>query len=288
MKIAIASGKGGTGKTTLSVNLALYLASRYPTVLVDLDVEEPNSGLFLKGELVRQEDKHRMIPKWIPDKCTFCRECQNNCNYNAVIQTKDKILIFPNLCHSCYACSDLCPENTLPMVPMKNGELRHYKTGNLHFVESRLDIGEEMAVPLIESTIKDVDEHFDDTYIKIYDSPPGTSCPVIEAVKPADYVILVTEPTPFGLHDLQLAVETMRKLDKPFGVVINRYGIGNTDVYNYCAQENIEILAKIPNDRRIAELYSAGQTLYDKIPDVSKALEQIEQKLNLQTIGHNV
>ncbi len=279
MTVAIASGKGGTGKTTLSVNLALYLSEKYKTVLADLDVEEPNGKLFFQGELIEEQIKTRMIPQWIPDKCTFCRICQNSCNYNAVIQTKDKILVFPNLCHSCYACSDLCPENTLPMVPMRMGELKRFKVGNLDFIESRLDIGQEQAVPLIGQTIDYVTEKFADYDFKLFDSPPGTSCPVIEVVKNADFVILVTEPTPFGLNDLRLAINVMEELKKDFAVVVNRYGIGNVDVYRFCEENNIPIIAKIPNDRRIAELYSAGQTLYDKVPQVRKALGDIEKFL---------
>ena len=275
MKIAIASGKGGTGKTLLSVNLAKYLSDSHKVVLADLDVEEPNSGLFLSGELISREDKHRMIPQWIPEPCTLCRECQNNCNFNAIIQAKDKIMVFPQLCHSCYACADLCPENALTMVPIKMGVLSRYKIDNLCFVEARLNIGEEMATPMIAQTIDYLDKNFSNDYVQILDSPPGTSCPVIEAVKKADFVILVTEPTPFGFHDLRLAVETMRKLDKHFGVVINRFDLGNDDVENYCSQENIPIISRIANDRKIAELYSSGQLIFDKVQHFGKAITEI-------------
>ncbi len=274
MKIAIASGKGGTGKTTLSTNLASYLAESDNVVLVDLDVEEPNSGLFLERKLVYSEEKFKMIPEWIKDKCTLCGECQKNCNYHAVIQLGTMILVFPELCHSCYACSELCPVDALPMKEKKIGDLSHFKAGNLDFIESKLMIGEEQAVPLIKQTIKYTDSNFDG--IQIFDSPPGTSCPVIEAVKDADFVILVTEPTPFGLNDLKLAVETVRELEKKFGVVINRYGIGNNDVTEYCNNENIPILAKIPNSRKIAELYSKGELLYNSIPEVKEELIKIK------------
>ena len=275
MKIAIASGKGGTGKTTLSTNLASYLAEKQEVVLTDLDVEEPNSGLFIKADLVHEEDKYKMIPEWIEDKCTLCGICQKVCNFHAVIQLGKMIMVFPELCHGCYACSELCPESTLPMIPKKMGELKHFKTGRLNFVESRLIIGEEQAVPLIKQTQEYIDEHFPDNVIRIYDSPPGTSCPVIEATKDADFVILITEPTPFGLHDLKLAVDTMKELKKNFGVVVNRYGIGNDDVINYCKEENIPLLAKIPNDRRIAELYSSGKLIYMEVPEVRLELDKI-------------
>ena len=275
MKISIASGKGGTGKTTLSTNLAAYLAEEEEVALIDLDVEEPNSGLFIKGLLIHQEDKFKMIPEWIEDKCDLCGICQDVCNFNAILQLDPIITVFPELCHSCYACSELCPSNALPMIPQKMGELKHFKNGNLEFVESRLEIGQEQAVPLISQTKEYVEKSIPNLTVKIFDSPPGTSCPVIEATKNSDFVILVTEPTPFGLHDLKLAVETMRELKMKFGVVLNRYGIGNDDVIDYCRKENIDLLAKIPNERRIAELYSRGELLFNQIPEVKEELENI-------------
>ncbi|MBN2175900.1 MAG: ATP-binding protein [Bacteroidales bacterium] len=275
MKIAIASGKGGTGKTTLSTNLASYLSEKETVVLTDVDVEEPNSGLFIKGELVYEEDKFKMVPQWVEDKCTFCGICQKVCNFHAVIQLGKMIMVFPQLCHGCYACSELCPESALPMIPKKMGILRYYKNHQLHFTESRLDIGEEQAVPLIRQTKDYINNTFSEDAIRIYDSPPGTSCPVIEATKDTDFIILVTEPTPFGLHDLQLAVETMKELKKQFGVVINRDGIGNSNVTDYCKAENIPLLAKIPNDRRIAELYSQGKLIYKDIPEFRQELDKI-------------
>ncbi len=275
MKIAIASGKGGTGKTTLSTNLASFLAEEHEVVLTDLDVEEPNSGLFIKADLVHEENKFKMVPEWAADECILCGNCQKVCNFHAVIQLGEMIMVFPELCHGCYACSELCPTSSLPMIPKKMGVLKHFEKGNLNFVESRLDIGEEQAVPLIAQTISYVDEHFNNEVIRIFDSPPGTSCPVIEATKDADFIILVTEPTPFGLHDLKLAVETMKELKKDFAVVVNRYGIGNDDVLQYCKEEQIAVLAKIPNSRRIAEIYSQGNLIYKEIPEVRVQLENI-------------
>ena len=286
MKIAVASGKGGTGKTTLSVNLANLIARNEKVVLADLDVEEPNSGLFIQGALVRAENKFKMIPEWIEDDCTLCGTCQDVCNYNAIIQLVTTIIVFPELCHGCYACSELCPSSALPMVPKKMGELQHFENKKLSFIESRLDIGQEQATQLISQTKKYIDDHFPDGIIKIYDSPPGTSCPVIEATKDADYVILVTEPTPFGLHDLKLAVETMKSLDRIYGVVINRHGIGNDEVLNYCNKASIPVIAKLPDDRRIAELYSRGKLIYPEIPEIELQLEniltQIMEKSNNQ------
>jgi MinD superfamily P-loop ATPase len=276
MNLAIASGKGGTGKTTLSTNLALYLSKNQQIVLADLDVEEPNSGLFIKNaKLIEEQVRYNMVPSWKPLTCTLCDDCQNNCVYNAIQKIGNQIMVYPQLCHSCYACSELCPEQALPMLAHRMGVTKHFSKDNLHFVESKLDIGQEMAVPIIAQTIKYLEQKFKTDVIKIFDSPPGTSCPVIEVAKNADFIILVTEPTPFGLNDLTLAVETMKELKKPFGVVINRFGIGNNDVIEYCKKNNINIIAKIPNKKQIAELYSQGKTLFDKIPEVADELKKI-------------
>ena len=275
MKIAIASGKGGTGKTTLSTNLTALFAETEKIVLADLDVEEPNSGLFIKGELIKEDIKYKMIPEWKEDTCTLCGDCQKNCNFHAVIQLGPQILVFPELCHSCYACSELCPTASLPMIKQRMGQLKHFENDNITFIESRLDIGQEQAVPLIGQTIEYIENNYSEDTLKIFDSPPGTSCPVIEATKDVDFVMLVTEPTPFGLHDLKLAVETMIELKKPYGVVINRYGIGNNDVVDYCDENNIPILAKIPNSRKVAELYSVGKLIYTELPEVKQELQNI-------------
>ena len=283
MKIAIASGKGGTGKTTLSTNLASFIAQSQEVILTDLDVEEPNSGLFINAEFVSKEDKFKMIPEWHKDVCSLCGNCQDVCNFHAVIRLGPSIMVFPELCHSCYACSELCPTGSLPMIKQKIGEIKSYKNDKLTFVESRLDIGQEQATQLIEQTIGYVEDNFTDNVIKIYDSPPGTSCPVIEATKNADFVILITEPTPFGFHDLKLAIDTMRQLEKNFGVVINRSGIGNNDVLDYCIDENIPVIAQIPNSRKIAELYSSGELIYTKVPEVKHELEKIVNYLSINT-----
>lgn len=279
MKIAIASGKGGTGKTTISTNLAKYTSEQEETVLADLDVEEPNSKIFIQGQLIDSQNKFTMVPNWKSDKCTFCGKCSEVCYFNAITQLPNEILVFPKLCHSCYACSELCPVDALPMQSEKMGVMEQYQDGNLSFIESKLDIGQEQAVPLIEQTIDFVDQKYPDETIKFFDTPPGTSCPVIEAMKSTDYVILVTEPTPFGLHDLKLAAETVKKLDIPHGVVINRYGIGNAGVEEYCEEEDIPIIATIPNSRKVAELYSNGDLLYKEIEEVKQAMENIYQTI---------
>ncbi len=275
MKITIASGKGGTGKTTLSTNLASYLAKMgKKVVLADLDVEEPNSLLFLKAELKNEMVAYKKIPKWESENCTLCGECAKNCNFNAIVALPSEILVFPELCHSCYACSELCPTDSLPMSDKKMGYIREYESEEFNFIEGRLDLGEEMAVSLISQTIDYASKKYPDS-LKIFDAPPGTSCPVIEATKESDFVLLVTESTIFGLNDLALAVETMRVLGKNFGVVINRYGIGDNRVEEYCKKEGIDIVAKIKNDKEVAKLYSKGEFIYPKIKHFKDSLDEI-------------
>lgn len=277
MKITIASGKGGTGKTTISANLTSYLASLgKDVVLVDLDVEEPNSALFIKGESVHEHVCNKMVPKWEEAECTMCGECAEVCNFNAIVAMPEEILVFPELCHSCYACSELCPTNSLPMTPVRIGALKEFKSNNFSFVEGRLDLGQEMAVPLIAQTIDYAIQKFS-RQIKLFDAPPGTSCPVIEASRKSDFVILVTESTPFGLNDLKLAVETMRVLGQTFGVIINRYGIGDNSVETYCKDEYIPIIATVKNDKEVAKLYSQGEMIYPKIEHFKNSLEDIVQ-----------
>ncbi len=275
MKITIASGKGGTGKTTISTNLTSYLASLGKSVvLADLDVEEPNSALFIKGEMIHKQICNKMVPKWEEADCILCGECAEVCNFNAIVSMPEEILVFSELCHSCYACSELCPTDSLPMNPVRIGELKEFKADGFNFVEGRLDLGQEMAVPLIAQTIDYVDKKFDN-HIKIFDAPPGTSCPVIEASRGSDFVILITEATPFGLNDLKLAVETMRVLEQKIGVIINRYGIGDDGVELYCQEENIPIITKVQNDKAVASLYSSGELIYPKIEHFRESLNDI-------------
>jgi MinD superfamily P-loop ATPase len=275
MRIAIASGKGGTGKTTLAVNLAMLAADSFQVMLMDLDVEEPNSSAFIKGEQISEQRMFRNVPQWDSHSCTQCGKCIEVCQYNAIIKLGERILVLPELCHSCYACSELCPSQSLPMVEVPLGNMCSFVSGELNFIESKLDIGVEMAAPLISQSIKHADMNYSFCEYQFLDCPPGTSCSMITATKTADFVILITEPTPFGLYDLSLAVDTMRHLDKPFGVVVNRMGIGNNDVYAYCELENIPVLASIPNQRRIAELYSQGKVLIDEVPEVKTAMDAI-------------
>ncbi len=281
MKVAVASGKGGTGKTTLSVNLADYISTtnKYSKiVLADLDVEEPNSGLFIKGKTVKFEEKFKSVPEWEKDRCSSCGLCDEVCNFGSVLKIGKSIMILPELCHSCYACSELCPEGALPMKKIRMGELKVQDAEKFTFIESRLDIGQEQAVPLISQSIDFIEKEYavnDENLLLIMDSPPGTSCPVIEVAKNSDFIILVTEPTPFGLHDLKLAVNTVREIGRNFAVVINRYGIGNNEVEKYCFENGIDIISKLPNMREVAEIYSQGKIIHEFIPAFSFELKKI-------------
>ena len=252
MKLAIASGKGGTGKTTLATNLALSLDN---VQLFDCDVEEPDSHLFLNLELAKIEDVTISIPKIDKDKCDHCRKCAEFCQYHALAVFPNEILFFPELCHGCGGCTIVCPHNAISEEKRVIGIIEKGTTSNgLEFYHGLLNIGEPMATPVIRTLKTKVDTG----KTTIFDSPPGTACPVIETINEVDYTILVTEPTPFGLHDLKLAVNTVRSMGIPFGVIINQDGIGDERVEKYCTDENIDILMKIPHDREIARLYSKG------------------------------
>ncbi|PLW95092.1 MAG: ATPase [Marinilabiliales bacterium] len=278
-KIAIASGKGGTGKTTLSVNLAAMLSDSESVRLCDMDVEEPDSGLFLNVDQKEKTVIQRFTPQWDEDKCTLCGKCQENCNFNAVIRLADQIMIFPELCHSCYACSELCPKNALPMIPSPMGVISSSRHEQLRFTEARLNVGVEQAVPLITQTHQYLNNLNEKAKFVIIDSPPGTSCPMIHTIKEADFVILVTEPTPFGLHDLQLAVETVRQLGIPMGVVINRGDDNNTLITDFCTANSIDVMAIIKNDRSVAAHYAAGDLVYKHVSTFRESVETIAGRI---------
>jgi MinD superfamily P-loop ATPase len=259
MKIAIASGKGGTGKTTIATNLALSLENAQ---LLDCDVEEPDSHIFLDIKLEMIGDVCIPVPKIDKDKCTYCGMCSEFCQYNAIAVVPNDILLFPELCHGCGGCTLVCLEEAIAEEDRAIGILESGSNNGLEFFHGLLNIGEPMATPLVKA----VKEKTDNNKITIIDSPPGTSCPVIESIKDTDYCILVTEPTPFGLYDLKLAVEVVRRLKIPFGILINQDGIGDNGVERYCKEEDIPIIMKIPHDKDVARLYSRGISFVKKIP----------------------
>ena len=273
MKIAIASGKGGTGKTTLSSALAFAVDG--PVCLLDCDVEEPNSHFFVHPEMERTEEVVSLVPAVDESKCTACGECGRVCQFSAIVPMGKKVLVFNELCHSCGGCARICPTGAIQEVPQKIGTLEFGRKGHVKFVSGRLDVGRAMSPPVIRAVIQQADEEG----LTLMDSPPGTACPFVTAVKSCDAVILVTEPTPFGLHDLKLAVETLREMGLPFGVVVNRANGEKNRISDYCAAEAIPLLLQIPEDRRVAQAYSRGGLLTDILPELREQLAALPNRL---------
>ena len=273
MIISIASGKGGTGKTTVATNLALCLSNKVQ--LLDCDVEEPNAHLFLNPVFQQKEPVFAPVPQIDLEKCTFCKKCMDICRFGALAVLKKDVMIFENLCHSCGGCFEVCPENAVIEKKRTLGIIGHGSVNGMSFINGRLDVGQVMVPPII----KKVRSYTNPDLITIIDAPPGTSCPVIAAMNKADMILLVTEPTPFGLHDLKLAVETVKILDIPCGIVINRAGIGNDEVNKYAEKENIPILMEIPFDKKIAQIYSNGQMIVDELPEYREKFLALFQKI---------
>ena len=278
MVISIASGKGGTGKTTLSVNLALSLDN---VQLIDCDVEEPNAHIFIRPHITKVENVYTVVPEVDFSKCNFCARCAQVCSYNAIAvispseKTKGNVLVFEDLCHNCGACFEFCPQKALLEKKKQIGEIEMGNSEGLDFIQGKLDIGQILSTTLIEK----VKEYVNPDKTVFIDASPGTSCPVVTAVKGSDFCILVTEPTPFGLNDLKLAVEMLKVLKIPSGVVINRADIGDKRVETYCAENKIPVLMQIPFDKEIAYLYSAGIALVKRNKEYRLKFRALYQKI---------
>jgi MinD superfamily P-loop ATPase len=262
MIISVASGKGGAGKTLVATSLALSLKDRKRVQLLDCDVEEPNAHILLKPLITRSEAVYIPTPKVDEQKCSYCSKCAEVCAYHAIAVLPKNVLVFPQLCHGCGACSYLCPEKAISEEIRETGVVESGYADGVEFAHGKLSIGEPMPTPVIRR-VKELANH---DGIVIIDIPPGTSCPVVESIKGSDFCVLVTEPTPFGLSDLVLAVETVRELGIPCGIVLNRAGIGDNKVEEYCRKENIPILLTIPLDMEIARLYARGVSLVQGMP----------------------
>lgn len=275
MVISVASGKGGTGKTLVATSLALSLQDKDNVQLLDCDVEEPNDYIFLKPSFTRREAVFMLAPKVHEEKCSYCGKCAEACHWNAIAVVKEKVLMFPELCHGCGACAYVCPEDAISEEERKIGVVELGQSGGVEFAQGTLAVGE----PLSPAVIRKVKECSDGEGIVIIDASPGTSCPVVEAIRDSDFCLLVTEPTPFGLSDLCLAVEVVRKLEIPCGVVINRVGVGDEKVESYCHEEGIPILLKIPLDRKIATLYSRGIPLVEGMPQWREIFSKLFQDI---------
>ena len=268
MIIAIASGKGGTGKTTVATSLASTLAkSGSKVAFQDCDVEAPNAHIFLDPDLTVQEQVNILIPEVDMDVCNACGKCAEVCEFHAIVTLGKRTLVFPELCHGCGSCTLVCPEKAITEIPRPVGILESGTTKDgIHFSQGVLNVGEAMTVPIISELLHN-NRHKSDQEIIVRDAPPGASCPVVESLRGADFVILVTEPTPFGLHDLKLAVEVTNVLGLPRGVIVNRDGIGNSDVDDFCQQVGIPILMRIPFEREIGVGIAQGKNLIEICPE---------------------
>ncbi|MCW4007537.1 MAG: ATP-binding protein [Candidatus Bathyarchaeota archaeon] len=272
MIIAVASGKGGTGKTSVAVNMAVSVGN---VKLLDCDVEEPNAHLLLHPEISRKEPVYTFIPKINKALCNFCGECAKFCQFNAILAIAEEILVFPELCHSCGGCAIVCPRKAITWEKHGVGTLHFGEANNVSLVYGELKVSKPLAVPVIKA----VKRHINEAKTVLLDSPPGTSCPFVETVKGSDFCLLVTEPTPFGLHDLKIAVEVLRKLAVPFGVIVNRADIGEKKLYDYCREKNIRIMLEIPYQRRIAELYSLGVPFSLEMPEWKEKFQALYSEI---------
>ncbi len=266
MRIAVASGKGGTGKTTVSVNLSAFSGLK----LYDFDVEEPNAKIFFRGE-EKERPVYRPVPE-VGENCNLCGVCKDVCQYNAIVVLKDRVIVFPEICHSCGACVYLCPEKAMKEVDRKIGRIVDVFVDNRNLLTyGELEIGEVSPVPVIKAMKKEMEKD------AVIDCPPGVSCPMVESVKAADFVILVAEPTPFSFHDLKIAADVVRSLEKPFGVVINKYGLP-FELEQRCEKEGLTVIGKIPFRKEFAEKYSRG-LLFDELKEEFESIHDAVREL---------
>jgi len=279
MIVAVASGKGGTGKTTVAASLS-WVWDR-PVTAVDLDVEEPNLHLFLNPELTGRQTATLEVPVADESKCTYCRACADFCQFKAISVLGSVLLTFPEMCHGCGGCMAVCPEKALSSGVRELGEILWGQAdGRIGFFMGRLRVGEAMSPPLMRAVTAKLSElSAADQADVVIDAPPGTSCPAINAVLPSDLILLVTEPTPFGFYDFRLAHEAFRPRQKPMAAIINRAGVGERSIYDYCRSANIPILAEIPFDRRIAEAYSRGRIVAEALPEMTSVFAGLVPRL---------
>jgi MinD superfamily P-loop ATPase len=280
MIITIASGKGGTGKTMVAASLALSLAAEQspPPLFLDCDVEEPNAHLFLHPILDEQQDVALLIPFVDEAKCTHCGKCAEVCQYHAIAVLGQKTLVFPQLCHGCGSCTALCPENAIKEIPDRMGVIeRGPAMAGIFFARGVLDVGEPMAVPVIRQLKKWAKPQPGQVVIR--DAPPGTSCPVVESIRGSNFLLLVTEPTPFGLHDLRLAAQVGREMGIPSGVIINRENGSYSALDKFCDEHHLAVLLRIPFEREIAEGIAQGKTLVEIHPEYTAAFRMMIQQI---------
>lgn len=270
LTIAVASGKGGTGKTTVSASLAHAAADAgYKAAYLDCDVEEPNGHLFLKPGIERRHQVGIPVPVVDQEKCIACGACGEICQYSAIVSINKNVLVFDKMCHGCGGCGLVCPAGAITENSRRIGVIEGGNAGRIDFYHGRLNVGEAMSPPLIKA----VRSAGQNDGLNIIDAPPGASCPVIAAIRGADYVLLVTEPTPFGINDLDIAVNMIRELKLPCAVVVNRCAPDYTLARDFCRDKNIKILAEIPDDRRVAEAYSRGELPYSAVPGYRELFE---------------
>ena len=282
MNIGIVSGKGGAGKTLVAVNLAFIASKNYNVNLYDLDVEEPNDFLFFNSRKYIEETVKLMIPKVDESKCSSCGICSKVCEFNAILNLGHETLVFPELCHSCYACLELCPDDAISESFKDIGIIRKSLKSNLTLIEGRLNTSETATPALIRKVKKEINNY---SVINIIDSPPGTSCAVVEALKGMDYVIVVSEPTMFGIHDFQLIVKTVNSLNLNFGVIINKYVKENSKIENLCLDDNIDIIGKIPLSYEIARMYAHGDMICEKDTNMEMSFEKIFNSIKEKANG---